>query len=501
MCVWTPSISNISTTNKIDVQFFEDHEPMSDDEDDPDPEYSKAIEESLRSATALVVEESRRYALVVAKSREVEDEALAHAMAVSAHEEEIHRLAKLQKVQERDAELASDLCVIHVMDCDEAEQTRHAQAVACVEEAVASRHEESKHGEWDCPKCTFRNKPYASVCSACEETAPVHRLAFSPMSPLRFGVELELIVTNGLRDGYSCDWIAKELRHLGVAVQYAGYSHETVNHWKIVEDASLRGRSNDLCCEIVSPILQGEQGLEDMRFLLENVRKLGIETNKSCGFHVHVDASCLAMSSLTGLTRLAQCFVALENAFDLLVALDAQNQAVHRRANQHQYCSSNLIAFGSFSNQQRWRKLESAQSISQLVYMMNPNSDRYRKINMTNLTRNNRPATCEFRQHGGVDELLEAEAWVRLLVRFCENASNRSIASSQCLLHQGATPKEELEALFQLVDCQGLEQFFVVERKLFVDHRLSNEWHCKVCYRRFIHCQALSQHVAATQHY
>jgi hypothetical protein len=210
------------------------------------------------------------------------------------------------------------------------------------------------------------------------------------------------------------------------------------------------------------------------------------------------------MGTLDGLKRVAQCFCSLENAFDLLVARTTRDNNEHegskRRANRNEYCGSNCLAFGSLSNRQRWEEIASAQSLRALVDMVNPGNDRYRKLNMTNICMPTRPSTCEFRHHGGVEELQEAEAWVRLVVRFCERASQQCAASAACCLREDATPRDELQALFALVDCEGLEQFFVVDRKLFVDLPLANDWECRSCNRTFANSRALSQHAAATGH-
>jgi hypothetical protein len=353
-------------------------------------------------------------------------------------------------------------------------------------------------------------------------------------------LEIESIVPDGKRDGYTLESIAKDLTRLGSGsagpkVVFMGYSHETtIQDWKIVTDSSLSSENGDLCFELVSPVLQGEgmAGLESFRAVMANVRKLGIATNASCGFHVHVDATSstgtsvtndydddstnetqqqhqqavLEMGTLEGLKRVAQCFCSLENAFDLLVARTTRHNSNNdhagsgRRADRNDFCRSNRLAFGSLSNRQQWEQIASAQSLKALVGMVNPGNDRYRKLNLTNTCRPTRPSTCEFRHHGGVEELQEAEAWVRLVVRFCERASQQCHASAACCLREDATPRDELQALFVLVDCEGLEQFFVVDRKLFVDRPLANDWECGSCSRTFANSRALSQHTAATGH-
>lgn len=170
-----------------------------------------------------------------------------------------------------------------------------------------------------------------------------------------------------------------------------------------------------------------------------------------------------------------------------------------RRANQNIYCQSNRIAMGECSNRQRWNRISDTHNFTSLVQVTCP--DRYRKLNLTNIINRNRPSTCEFRNHGGVEDLREAEAWVRLLLRFCERVSDPTIDdASFCLLPQGSTPKDEVMALFQLLDCPGLEQYFRVERRLFLEERLTNPWKCRVCHRVFQTSRSLSQHAAATNH-
>jgi hypothetical protein len=256
-------------------------------------------------------------------------------------------------------------------------------------------------------------------------------------------------------------------------------------------------------------VLVGEHAIASIRSLLDSIRKIGIEINSTCGFHVHVDASVgeeqgvPAMGTLTGLQRVTQCFVALENAFDCLVARDASQHAQQRRANRHRYCQSNLVAFGALSNKKRWNRIASCRSKPELVQLLNPESDRYRKLNLTNLTKQDRPDTIELRQHGGVSELLAAEAWVRLILRFCANAANQTPAYSQCLLDQESTAVDELCALFSLVDCHGIEAYFLLERRLYspqIISRRNGDWKCRRCKRQFRDSRSLSQHANDTGH-
>jgi len=450
---------------------------------------------------------------------EIEDYSVALAEAMGASEQEwidqSTRLEAKRRIEEQNYEAAqreSEAEFRVQKTTDEMERQVLTQK--------RQRNEERNSGSWDCPACTYTNQPYRGRCEACDGPSPPHVLTFCSFRTLRFGVEIEIIIPDGKRDGYSLKRVASELTRLGPPkVTFAGYSHDVSAHWKIVTDRSVSSEQmdDDLCFELVSPILKGEEGLVSLRALLDNVRKLGIKSNSTCGFHVHVDATKAtnplqempSMGTLTGLKRVVQCFVALENAFDLIVARswDNNHKATGRRSNGNDFCRSNLLAFGSMSNRQRWEQLDSVSNYTQLVRLTNPHNDRYRKLNLTNITNRDRPSTCEFRHHGGVEELLQAEAWVRLVIRFCEKASSMS-HDEDLILPQGSSPRDEVRALFRLLDCEGLTQYFVTEKRLFVGrtssslHRetLRNDWQCNYCEKKFLSSRALAQHSHMTGH-
>jgi len=369
-------------------------------------------------------------------------------------------------------------------------------------EYTVDRSDGKRIGSWDCPICTFVNQPYANKCSACDAKAPSHVLTFKPLPQIRFGLEIEIVVPDGHRDGFTLDKIARKMTSIGPEkVEFLGYTHATTRHWKIVTDRSIQGNDSDLCFELVSPVLLGDEGLIQLRSVMDNIRRIGVSTNASCGFHVHVDAEPGSpISSLEALKSVSRCFVSLENAFDLLVSCAENDSHGHnRRTNRNEYCQSNRIAFGQLSNRQRWNKISSASHRKQLVKMMNPSYDRYRKLNLTNVTLQDRPSTYEFRHHGGVQDLQEAEAWVRLILSFCLNATKPS-AMQKCLLPEGSQVKDEVKAFFDLVDCDGLEQLFMVDRRLFLDERNRNVWKCRICRKSFADSRSLAQHCQAVGH-
>jgi len=105
-----------------------------------------------------------------------------------------------------------------------------------------------------------------------------------------FGVEIEFIRPRGASKQDICD-------ALTVTCEVEGYNHITRPHWKIVTDCSVdanssqhdRGLIGDN--EIVSPILYGENGFEQLKNILDTLNELGCEVNYTCGIHVHHDVT------------------------------------------------------------------------------------------------------------------------------------------------------------------------------------------------------------------
>ncbi len=78
-----------------------------------------------------------------------------------------------------------------------------------------------------------------------------------------FGIELE-IIHNNKRE--LCDAI----RARGVLCEIEGYNHSTRRHWKIVSDASVNGGY-----ELVSPVLKGQRGLDEIKAVCEALAEVG----------------------------------------------------------------------------------------------------------------------------------------------------------------------------------------------------------------------------------
>jgi hypothetical protein len=91
----------------------------------------------------------------------------------------------------------------------------------------------------------------------------------------KFGVEMEVI----LQDRYALE---RELRSRGLDVYNDRYTHQVMNSWKIVTDASVMGGY-----ELVSPPLSGRAGLDQLKKACAALAACGARVNRSCGLHVH----------------------------------------------------------------------------------------------------------------------------------------------------------------------------------------------------------------------
>ncbi|MET4238607.1 amidoligase family protein [Bradyrhizobium sp. RT10b] len=230
------------------------------------------------------------------------------------------------------------------------------------------------------------------------------------LSNRTFGVELEVILNGKTRAG-----VAQEVRRAtGINIREERYGHTVPNTWKIVTDGSI-GHQNG---EVVSPVLSGEEGLEQARKITEALKAAGCTVNPACGFHVHVGAGDLDLNQLR---KLAVNFVHAETAMDCIMP-------VSRRADKNTYVQSNRSGFGGETENQKInnaiKAYERAQTKAALITHVSSNgsaggASRYRKLNFQAL---NRQPSVEFRQHQGTVESEKVVNWVRLCVAFVDRS-------------------------------------------------------------------------------
>ena len=242
---------------------------------------------------------------------------------------------------------------------------------------------------------------------------------------MTFGTEIECYVPIPKRNRIKP---ALEAAGLLVSEITFGSIHATTPGWKIVPDASLNDPrfvpAGHVGVEVVSPILQGENGIADLIKVANIIKSLDGTVNTKCGLHVHVGAKT---ASPMQLRNLAKVFLKYEHHFDSLCPIS-------RRSNQ--FARSNRAqAAGLVGNDYdaviaaAFPKLDAARSVGALATVMNGgyrragtshyNQERYFKLNFQSMASH---GTVEYRQHAGTVEAAKMVAWVRLVVAMTATA-------------------------------------------------------------------------------
>jgi len=202
-----------------------------------------------------------------------------------------------------------------------------------------------------------------------------------------FGIEIEFTA-----NGNDRDTIVEGLKNAGLDVYFAGYTHAVSTQWKLVTDASVMGGF-----ELVSPILKGTDGIEQLRKACEGLKALRCGANRSCGLHIHHD---IRSESEQTVLNLFKSYAKSEEGIDSMLPAS-------RRGNGAQYVRT-LAGRG----------INAASSMTALRSRI---GTRYVKLNIESYWRQ---GTVEFRHHSGTVEFEKISNWVYLTQRMIERAKS-----------------------------------------------------------------------------
>jgi len=212
----------------------------------------------------------------------------------------------------------------------------------------------------------------------------------------KFGIEIEFV-------GASRDAAARAITEAGVECVVEHYNHTTRSHWKIVSDSSLSHRSG-LTGEIVSPILCGDDGVEQLRKVCDALNSIdGCTVNRTCGLHVHLD--CRDMTAAEVATVFER-YAEYEAQIDLIMPRSRRGQA--------RWCRSLEDSKGT---------MQSRNTKASMAHAMG----RYYKVNMTNIASR---GAIEFRQHSGTTDFRKIYNWLCFLQQFTETSINLAQSES-----------------------------------------------------------------------
>jgi len=254
--------------------------------------------------------------------------------------------------------------------------------------------------------------------SKSESREPLNFNSSQVPDDITFGVEFEGFMPTDLNFAIAGLRITRLFNAVGLNASIFSIMPKTesaFDKWDTVFDSSvqnplsftgLRGKNkfDSLGLEIVSPILEGVNGAKQVALATKVLNITALKTNESCGMHVHVG---LQNTTLEQRKNLAKALVKNEQDMDRLVD-------PNRRGTNNPYCKS--VSDVSIE------EIDAATNDNELVEVLNPETDRNSKYDMTGLVRDGAPETIQYRGEGGAGYLSNATGYTIALVNFTKEA-------------------------------------------------------------------------------
>lgn len=212
----------------------------------------------------------------------------------------------------------------------------------------------------------------------------------------KFGVEIEMF-------GVNRDELRTELENAGIPIREGQRRASNGGYWKITSDSSISASDS---LELVSPILEGTEGLAQLKTVMLITRGLEGKVNRSCGLHIHFDARAFEFQTWK---NLFMNYAKIEKHIDSFMPNS-------RRDNNGYYCRSMRVE--NFET-----KINSARNLGNIVDSVKAlhgtitGNSRYYKINANAFWVH---GSVEFRQHGGTIDFKKVSNWIKFLARLIE---------------------------------------------------------------------------------
>jgi hypothetical protein len=251
-----------------------------------------------------------------------------------------------------------------------------------------------------------------------------------------FGIEIEAI-------GLSPQRAARVISDAGIPCTFEGYTHRLMTTWKVVTDASLSGSNN---FEAVSPILTGQDGLEQIKTVMKALRDAGATVNRQCGMHVHFGVN--AVTEVKTVVRFLKLYTRFENVLDGV-------QPPSRRANNAGYCQSIRLSADRYGDnailsshdlmlagvRTTFDQLDAATTMREITNIYNT---RNMKVNVQVI---HRQPTIEIRHAAGTLNGTKATKWVELLDAMWRVAQTQPATGKPSMIH--SDPKMGAKTFFR----------------------------------------------------
>lgn len=244
----------------------------------------------------------------------------------------------------------------------------------------------------------------------------------------RFGIEIEMTgITREEAARVAAAYFGTESRYIGMGYDAYAALDGQGRQWKFMSDGSIEterkegdrrvGAGSDYSTEMVSPICRYED-IIPIQEIIRELKKHGAITNKSCGIHVHVDASPFDARTLRNITNI------MASKEDLIYK--ALKVSVAR---ENQYCQKVEERFLEELNQKKPKTLDGVERI-----WYNGNSRRNRhyddsRYHCLNLHSVFQKGTVEFRLFNGTLHAGKIKAYIQFSLAISAQALNQACAS------------------------------------------------------------------------
>ena len=270
-----------------------------------------------------------------------------------------------------------------------------------------------------------------------------------------YGIEIEM--SWGRQSRPRQQTVANALIRAGLMATASGYTHDVNAGWKVVSDGSVTNG-----WEIVSPILSGLNGKEQLKAAMRAVKEIGAVTHASCGVHVHHGVHDFTAKQLA---NIANIYANNEDVIDQLVAPSRRGQCQWAQSMKNQRTGFYAVrsvdtvvpyydAVATYSpsmlppvpwQSDRTASSEDRQKKSRLVQELAPGG-RYYKVNYHSYLRQ---GTVEFRQHQSSLNAIKIWDWVVFTQMIVTTAKNKRGKARARIINNGTQATREERALIR----------------------------------------------------
>ena len=248
------------------------------------------------------------------------------------------------------------------------------------------------------------------------------------MKDQRFGIEIEMTgVTRSQAANIASVYFGTSSRYLGEGYDTYAALDSQGRQWKFMSDSSItplrkEGRrkvpaSGDYQTEMVSPICRYED-IETVQEIIRKLKEAGAITDKSCGIHVHIDASPFNANTLRNITNI---MAAKEDLIYKALEVNV--------ARQHRWCRP---VEQRFLDELNSRRPGSVDEVKRIWYNGGDRSrshyddSRYHCLNLHSVFQK---GTVEFRLFNGTLHAGKIKAYIQLCLAIGAQALNQRCAS------------------------------------------------------------------------